>query len=200
MIDFLPAKAEGKRLILVGNGPSIKEATLGKEIDKFDIVVRFNNFQLAGYEDFTGLKTDIVCRRSCDDVRLHDSKELSKIINFVTYGKWTGGMEQVAKQLKMYYKSKIHTVESVECKEFGAAANLNQPMPEFASIGLLAAAWFAKYYDPALITIHGFDNFRKNAAGLVDHYFPKACHDQNYHSGLKEKLFIEKLGFQTLCG
>ena len=34
---------------------------MGREIDKFDIVVRFNNYPISGYEEHIGKKTDIWC-------------------------------------------------------------------------------------------------------------------------------------------
>lgn len=46
-------------IVLVGNGPSAVDRLLGKEIDAHDLVVRFNNFILNGYEDFIGRRTDV---------------------------------------------------------------------------------------------------------------------------------------------
>jgi hypothetical protein len=48
----------GKKIIIVGNGPSINGSCLGKIIDAHDEVVRFNLFQLNNLED-TGSKTTI---------------------------------------------------------------------------------------------------------------------------------------------
>merc|ERR1719265_1122068 len=53
-------KFHGKRIVVLGNGPSLaKGQALGKYIDGMDEVVRFNNFQtkISGLEDWTGTKT-----------------------------------------------------------------------------------------------------------------------------------------------
>lgn len=49
------------RVLLVGNGPSIRERGLGCEIDSFDTVVRFNSFVTKGLEEHTGSKTSLWC-------------------------------------------------------------------------------------------------------------------------------------------
>ena len=44
-------------LILIGNGPSAIKSKLGDEIDAFDDVIRFNLYQVEGYEASIGNKT-----------------------------------------------------------------------------------------------------------------------------------------------
>ena len=50
---------EGKRVAVVGNAPSEIGRKKGAEIDAHDLVIRFNNFRLKGFEDDYGSKTDI---------------------------------------------------------------------------------------------------------------------------------------------
>jgi hypothetical protein len=52
-IDYL----SGKSIAVVGNARTIRER--GKEIDAHDIVIRFNNCKIEGYEKLVGTKTDI---------------------------------------------------------------------------------------------------------------------------------------------
>lgn len=47
------------RTILVGNGTRILDYSLGEEIDQFDTIVRFNMFQIYGYEKHVGTKVNI---------------------------------------------------------------------------------------------------------------------------------------------
>tara|TARA_B110001452_G_scaffold232760_1_gene210225 strand:- start:319 stop:1203 length:885 start_codon:yes stop_codon:yes gene_type:complete len=49
------------RVLLVGNGPSIRGSGLGRAIDSFDTVVRFNSFVTKGIEEDTGSKTTLWC-------------------------------------------------------------------------------------------------------------------------------------------
>ena len=44
------------RVLLVGNGPSMKERGMGSVVDSFDTVVRFNSFVTKGMEEHTGSK------------------------------------------------------------------------------------------------------------------------------------------------
>jgi hypothetical protein len=48
-------------VLLVGNGPSIRDRGLGCAIDGFDTVVRFNSFVTKGLEEHTGSKTSLWC-------------------------------------------------------------------------------------------------------------------------------------------
>ncbi len=50
---------KGKSVAVVGNGPQEIGKGRGKEIDSHDIVIRFNNFNLEGFEEDYGIKTDI---------------------------------------------------------------------------------------------------------------------------------------------
>jgi|EP00900_Chrysochromulina_parva_P014189 hypothetical protein len=56
-----PAGASLGSVVLVGNGPSIRERGLGSIIDGFDTVVRFNSFVTKGLEEHTGSKTTLWC-------------------------------------------------------------------------------------------------------------------------------------------
>lgn len=48
------------RVLLVGNGPSMKERGMGSVVDSFDTVVRFNSFVTDGMEEHTGSKASIL--------------------------------------------------------------------------------------------------------------------------------------------
>ncbi len=49
-------------IMLVGNGPSVLDSSLGTQIDAFDHIVRFNNYQTKGYEKHVGKRTTIWSR------------------------------------------------------------------------------------------------------------------------------------------
>ncbi len=56
-------------IVLVGNARSLLERRgLGETIDAFSVVVRFNNFVTAGYEEYVGSKTDWWARNETGDV------------------------------------------------------------------------------------------------------------------------------------
>jgi hypothetical protein len=54
------------RIALVGNGTPLRP--FGKLIDSYDVVIRFNNYRINGFEDRIGTRTDFRCTTGWDDV------------------------------------------------------------------------------------------------------------------------------------
>lgn len=54
-----------KRVAIVGNAPSEIGKSKGKLIDAYDLVIRFNNYEIKGFEDDYGNNTDIWIRNGC---------------------------------------------------------------------------------------------------------------------------------------
>jgi len=48
---------EESSVCLVGNSGAIKESEFGKQIDNYDVVIRFNHGPIEGYEKYVGTKT-----------------------------------------------------------------------------------------------------------------------------------------------
>jgi len=57
-------KLKNRTVAVVGNGPSEIGKGLGKEIDSHDVVIRFNNYSIEGFEEDYGAKTNIWVRGS----------------------------------------------------------------------------------------------------------------------------------------
>jgi len=167
-------------------------------IDQFPTVVRFNNFQLAGYEAFVGTKTNVIARRACDDVKLHASDSFDSMLCFVTYCKWTDGMTSVARQIKSHYGDKCEVIGWQKCKQISQQVGLKHPHEEWASIGILAIGLLAERYGANRLVIHGFDGLNAHGQNEVLHYFDVPPKDSRYHAGLKELEFIKKLGVKQL--
>lgn len=56
--DYVKKIFEGKRVVILGSAPSVK-LNKGKNIDKYDVIVRINNYDLEKYKDFIGTRTDV---------------------------------------------------------------------------------------------------------------------------------------------
>ena len=69
---------EGKSVAVVGNGPSELGKSKGREIDSHDIVIRFNNYAVDGYENDYGTKTNIWVRGGSPQV-----EDRSKYIKYL---------------------------------------------------------------------------------------------------------------------
>ena len=177
-------------IILVGNDPSILENEFGSKIDQFDKVVRFNNFEVEGYEKYVGSKCSVLARRACDDVKMWPNEMFEEVVCFVTYCKWTQGMLNVARQVKGHYEGKCTVVFPHTCASIGREMELDQPHNEWASVGALALGYFTRIYDK--VTVCGFDHLVPQN-GKVEHYFPKPPKDDKFHNGEKERRFTESL-------
>ena len=51
------SESEKFSLAIIGNGPSAKKNKIGDKIDSYDYVLRFNQFDIEGYEEYVGTKT-----------------------------------------------------------------------------------------------------------------------------------------------
>lgn len=188
------------KILVVGNGPSVLDNEYGIHIDRgpWD-VCRFNNFQTKGFERYAGTRTDLLCRRACDDVKLWDNNCLKQVLVFVTYCRWTAGMMNVARDVEAYYGHKCEIVGLKTCKEIGEEIDLDQPMNEWASVGILALSLLTKRFGRDNIITHGFDGLVPDKdTGVVSHYFPKPPRDAKFHNAEKELAYINKLGLTTL--
>ena len=58
--DLNKFTVKDKKVLVIGNAP-YEKTNMGKIIDSYDIVVRFNNYPEVGYEQHIGSKTDIWC-------------------------------------------------------------------------------------------------------------------------------------------
>jgi hypothetical protein len=67
-------------VILVGNGTSVLDSYHGQHIDLFDVVVRFNQFKIIGYEDHVGTKTNIWWATGAD--KEHRENKFDKVYFF----------------------------------------------------------------------------------------------------------------------
>lgn len=126
-------------IILVGNGSSLLDRKMGNEIDKFDKVVRFNSFKIQGFEEYTGIKTDIwFTVNGCHKNEINEFDE-------VIFHSWAR-----LENCKMYADLKryrdIKKIKMEQIQEIG----INHP-----STGLIAIFHFLKSFPE--ITITGFD-------------------------------------------
>jgi hypothetical protein len=189
--------------LVIGNGPSVLDSEYGDRIDNLTLqgfnIVRFNNYQIAGYEKYVGSITHIQARRACDDVRLPTLNEINHVVCFVTYCMWAQGMQEVARDVKSYYGDACTIVPLKACAEIGEEIGLDQPYREWASVGILCLGWLTKAYPYGKILVHGFDGLKPNPeTGAVRHYFHKPTRDAKYHNSAKELEYLKKLNLQTL--
>jgi hypothetical protein len=68
--DLIEMFNEGQRLVVVGNGPSLRGSALGSWIDSHDLIVRFNECAVQAYETDVGSRTDILVSNPYPEKRI----------------------------------------------------------------------------------------------------------------------------------
>lgn len=180
------------KIILISNSSDVLNHRVGNQIDAFDKVVRFNKFETKDYKEYVGEKTDWVCYRACDDVKLIKPFLIEKAFFFVTYCIHTNGMKYVARQQKAWFGEKGNIIDEIECFNLAKTIGYKNDNKQWPSIGALTVAYFSKVYGKENLVTHGFVGNGKS------HYFKKPPNDSCYHNWELEEKFLNSLKIPTL--
>lgn len=204
-------KLHGPRVLVVGNGPSACEGEqYGDVIDKFDEVVRFNNFQckVSGLEKWVGTKTTV---HFSDGVLFPTFTEyhvpnativLSLFVDrFMVAGSYVilraGADLQYRLCLRFLKDPEITWIDKASIERLKKAVGLKGV--KHPTSGMLAIDYFVNKPGVQLpVIIHGFDFFM----GPKIHYYHESepLYERinnnigvNMHSPHLEKIYVEKL-------
>lgn len=168
------------KIILVGNGPSLLEKEMGSKIDEYNIVIRFNKYEIKGYEIQVGQKTDIWCLDTGHFLKLFNQKNLRdfKEIWMLPSSRESHDTKETIKQLQLS-----------KCKYFVGtrkfASELQDRIGSFPTTGINAIETAINLFGQ--VNLIGFDGTRKN-------YFPERIPmGQNPHDMRKETKYIIRL-------
>jgi glycosyl transferase, family 25 len=172
-------KFSAKKVLVIGNAPYEKE-NMGEEIDKYDIVVRFNNYPNKGYQEHIGTKTDIWC---LSDATYTKNKPLVR------------ERSHIKKKFIVtpdVYKDKLESINDNDFEKLLENRDIDVPKEfdfgkSWPSTGLLTLFYLMKKYDD--ITIFCFNGFDKTKKSI--HFYENL--QQWGHKSDKEKYVIEKL-------
>ena len=180
-------------ILIIGNGESVLNNKLQDKINAFDIVLRINNYQTTGYEEFLGTKTDIWFNGA-------NSK--------LTIPKDIPGRVVVAIPSRVFLKYKENILPYV-------SKRLNMENEKFLLIpkddilnyegivghtrlttGLYAIMWTLKNYED--IYIHGFDFFINSKSHYYDSKIMNFVNENilnkgHKHDNRKEYDFVNSL-------
>ena len=180
----------------MGSGSSVLKYNYGEIIDNFKDVVRFNNFQIKGYEKQIGTKTNIWARSNSRRTKERNWGQFKKVI--VASPAWN------YKKLKKLIRNKKNAYPISKEDAFRLQKELN--LPGFKNIrkngkrkkirgwpttGIMVLNFLLKEY--STIYIHGFDFFKK-VDGKARHYYNnlEPVGQLGSHNSKKEKKWIEK--------
>lgn len=170
-----------ENIVLIGNGPSSTSQKLGDIINSFDIVVRFNNFILSGYEEFIGTKTDIwaVNLGFVDENRWNHNFLQPRTIVYCPYTlEQYDNYEKTKKKIIPGSKYEMCPIEIAKESDRFYQGNV------WASTGLMAILHFKSCY------ILGFDNFSLNKHHYGDNKVGISHH--KHHNSDQERRFIQE--------
>lgn len=172
------------KIAYVGNGP-INNIKLSNFIDSCDIVVRFNAFEIAGYEHLVGTKTTIWCCNSgCP--QLHKLERQCEECWVVV--RPNGPPPKKAKQIFQGHANKIAIIPTA------LERKLTLNLSHCPSTGIIGLAYGLKELQGVAYTF-GFTNFDRSQKF---HYYRKSDYwpwrkEKPHHNHPAEKNYLYQL-------
>ena len=189
--------SNNKKIIIIGNGPSVLDKENGKLIDSFDKVARFNTFKNdSEYSKFVGTRTDLwfinaknIRTRSPEIIKMMDNVKYEKIL--VEQNPY----DPKDKLLKYFPELKENTkVDFCDIDLFNEIQNKHfnpRGMNPHPSLGLQGINLIANKYPDYQIYIKGFDSFNSDKIHYMDKMGVNDTHVK--HNLDKEVKFLEHL-------
>lgn len=180
------------RCILVGNGPSILARERGSQIDLFDEVIRFNKFQINGFEKHVGHKTTIWSTYGRGVVPRDEENRPNRVI--FTHGEGDSGPAYTPELLyripKYFYKQNRRALQQHSFWRNGLKADADHLL---SSSGLTVADWLLQVVGIETVTIIGFDHFKKDFSRQHHYWNPGSFKRPNEHDGDTEAVMFDNL-------
>jgi hypothetical protein len=156
------------RVVVVGNGPSVLAQPLGEQIDAFDEVIRFNRYQLRGFERHTGTRTTLWSTFGHGYLPGdEDQRPARMIFVYGERGEPAYPAEEMYRIPKAYYKDLQQRVHSFSQRPADRK-------PTGMSSGCLVLHWLLEVVGLEKVVFTGFDHFRKDFSSQHHYYNPKA--------------------------
>ena len=154
----------GREIVLVGNGPSALSHPLGEAIDRFPAVVRFNDFQIEGFESDVGNKTDIWVVSDWTAIKLfakYPERRLPTIIavpyKFMGKPYYHERRAEVDRDLTEEQRERVTFVPAQDVQRLIEENHFGDRWP---SSGLITIVYLLNLGKPK-IHLHGFDFFKE---------------------------------------
>ena len=190
------------KVILIGSSPAVTEQELGDKIDEFDVVIRFNAYQLKGYEKYIGSKETVWA------VNLGLAKHLQTVSRYMARPNnylWYVGNNFDMEILFLKVKKALKKQFVVESLNYGYVDYVNKnlvkdfkkenlcfernklrvgPRKRYATTGLRGIVKALQRYDN--VTIHGFTSFQESKGkDYSQHYYSIDNVPRHMHSAFK---------------
>jgi len=194
-------------VIIIGNGRSVLGHEAGEAVDQFHTVVRFNEYQIEGYERFVGTRTDVWVMSDYTAVKLLQKYEKTRTMPVLIAIPWRfmgkdyyetrrADLEAELKAALPEVYKRVTFIAGEVGKDLIGNYEFGDRWP---SSGLLTIWSFLHGKTPPELYLHGFDFF-KQIDGKI-HYMEdthKANHDAKQEERVCQDLCKEKR-VQFIC-
>jgi hypothetical protein len=164
-------------IVIIGNAPYDFKLPLGRFIDSFENIMRFNTFSVTGHDKYVGSKTTIWCYWP-------HSPAMRKLRSCETHNKIKGHPQEI-----VYGKKKVNDGLAKIIPRKHVLDKLRRKLLRQPSTGIIGIAW-ALYegYRPLVIGFNGFKN--KGSQHYYEQWNRSKCFG---HSGNKEMDYLKEL-------
>lgn len=175
------------RVVLVGNGPSVLASQMGSVIDAFDVVIRFNNFKLPGFEAHVGSKVTYWSTffRRIDDPLSHD-----RVICIHEEDQPPASVVESYHLASVFYARWRRQVQERSYLLSGGRKDVSATL---ASSGLLVTLYLLDVVGVERVHLCGFDHFAKTRSSLHHYWLDKAFKQPAEHDGAAEAAIFADL-------
>lgn len=187
------------KVLVLGNAPSLLDREMGKEIDKFDTVIRINNYRVSGYEKFVGTKTDYaIISPACMDSEELRALDPSKV--FVSGSNLRDDYDKISKRLmdekrgcKVLPPQENVLKSSIYVDGLRLEMDFDLAKEQWPSTGIIAVQWARdRHGKAAKVYVHGFDFYSDNRTTL-SRYFGVTTKADGKHDFDREKLYMQSM-------
>jgi hypothetical protein len=176
-------------IVIIANSENILDKKFGDKINNFDTVIRVGKYNIKGFEEYIGNRTDIVSTiyyniRECDK----DKKLI--LVNHYNLNDTTRIIPNIDLNLNniIYTHTRDDDKEITNFFKNNLTSNIEIPNCNF-SLGFRTIFLVLKLFSTSKIYIHGFDFFKTG-------YYFNPNHNRNIgnkHPYLYERLCVKKL-------
>jgi len=196
-LDAAPCEASPdsplfRGVCIVGNGRSVLSQSAGPAIDNFATVLRFNDFQIAGFEKHVGSKTSVWVLSDWTIIKLlnkYPARTLPVLcaIPYRFMGKpyYATRRAEVEAQLTPSQRKRVTFISMETAQDLIEGRNFGDRWP---SSGLLTIMHVLAAHEQDRIHVHGFDFFKKIDGKI--HYMEDS-HTANHHAAEEERICLE---------
>ena len=183
-----------KEILIIGNGRSVLDHLFGKQINKFSIVGRINNYSIDNYAEHVGGKTDIWFNGANQNLK-RQKVIPNEVVVFIPPKILRRKKEKIHDQIsrRLHIDKEKYSLIPLETMEnYEILTGVKRP-----TTGTSCILWAIENFEKVII--HGFDFFIDSKSHYNDNFITKWLIDWEInkkggkHNMVAEKVYIEKL-------